>query len=111
MFLNLINKRLLLTGELEAKKLSTKINYLGAVVNCNQGKIALNRDLIQFNNIKLADELNNPMLLNGYLKHKNLSSFTVDCNVSSDKALILNTTKDDNPNYYGYGLCKFDASF
>lgn len=110
-FLNLINKRLLLTGELEAKKLSTKINYLGAVVNCNQGKIALNRDLIQFNNIKLADELNNPMLLNGYLKHKNLSSFTVDCNVSSDKALILNTTKDDNPNYYGYGLCKFDASF
>ena len=110
-FVNLKNKKLYLNGDLMCDKLVTKIDYLGASISCPQGKVAFVNDKISFNNLSLFDELNNPMQLNGYLTHRNLNSFYVNCNVKSEKALILNTNKNINPDYYGYGICKFRANF
>lgn len=110
-FLNIKKKKLYLNGELTCDKMTTKLNYLGAKIKCNTSKIALQDDKIIFDKLTVMDELSNPISVNGYIQHKNFKSFFVNCDIRSERALILNTTKKDNFYYYGYGICKFNSTY
>lgn len=105
------NKKLTAKGELITKDGSTNINYLNTAIKFDEQKIILDGNQIIFNDIILRDELNNPLSLVGILTHKNFVNYSIHANINSPKALILNTSKGQNPYFYGYGLSSVNADF
>jgi hypothetical protein len=105
------DKRLTGTGELITDSGASTIDYLNTSYKFNNQKISLEGNLISFNELQLTDELNNPVRVAGKIRHKNFTEYNIDVNVRADKALILNTTKGQNPYFYGYGICSINADF
>ncbi|MDC1105057.1 translocation/assembly module TamB [Prolixibacteraceae bacterium] len=69
-------------------------------------------DTIKFQNMGMKDVEGNTAKFNGYIKHEFFSNFDFDLNVSTDYMSILNTTVDDNEQFYGsaHGIGDFRLS-
>lgn len=105
------NKKVYLDGDFVSSESSTHVNYLNTTYRFDKQKIKFYRNEIIFDNNTLYDELNNPILANGKMTHDNLTTFTLNIDLSSKKALILNTKRGDNPHYYGHSIMSFLCSF
>jgi len=109
--LKYVDKKLLANGELIASDGYTLISYLNAGFKFHKQKIVLEDNEIKFNNISMTDVLDNPIAVDGIITHKNFVEYHINANLNSRKALILNTTKGQNPNFYGYGIGSFNVDF
>lgn len=109
--LKYVDKKLLANGELVALDGYTLISYLNAGFKFHQQKIVLDDNEIIFNNISMTDVLDNPIAVDGIITHKNFVEYHINANLNSRKALILNTSKGQNPNFYGYGIGSFNVDF
>lgn len=58
-------------------------------------------DTIVFNDITLKDKEGNIGKFNGYIKHEFFSNFDFDLNIGTQYLSVLNTTIDDNEDFYG----------
>ncbi|WP_394670715.1 translocation/assembly module TamB domain-containing protein [Halosquirtibacter xylanolyticus] len=58
-------------------------------------------DTMKFVNMGLIDEEGNTGSFNGYIKHDFFSNFVFDLNIATDYLSVLNTTVDDNEEFYG----------
>ncbi len=105
------NRKVYIDGEVVALNASTKVNYLNTKYFFDQQKIIFDGDRINFYSNIIYDELKNPIVANGQIFHKNLTYFTIGMELQSPKALVLNTTKEHNIYYYGYGIMSFKCRF
>ncbi len=105
------NKKVYLDGDFISSASMTKVNYLNTSYHFDKERIKLERNQIQFKNNSIYDEFNHLISVNGKISHDNLTTFTLDVLLKSNKALVLNTTKADNIYYYGKGFMSFQASF
>lgn len=106
-----VSGNLSLVGNLNAVKGSTYINYLGVPALFENQPIVFKENEILFENLEIMDKFRNPIKLDGKLTHNYFKTFAANVKLVSSKALILDTKKEDNPFYYGYGIGQIDVSF
>jgi hypothetical protein len=104
-----------LSGTLNLKGVGGKLNLLGNATLDSVGftvdflrtrylissPVIFEENKIKMQNATLYDTQNNSGRLNFAINHKNLRDFVFDISVNADKLMGLNTTKNDNDEFYG----------
>ena len=91
---------------------STKVNFLGSKYFFDQQRFTLNNNGIDFKDVEISDELGNVgKVVFGGIKYSRFKDWGVDIQLESDRIMSLNTTKDLNPDFWGFAVGKTKASF
>jgi len=88
-------------GTLNLQDISTLVEFTQARYAVKSGTIKLNNKTIDLGQMTLRDTADNTAELSGKLAHDFFSDITLDLDLNTDKFLILNTTAQDNPIFYG----------
>jgi hypothetical protein len=105
------SKHLSLTGTANILEGSLLVNYTQCRYRFSNETIIFNPDEIDFGTILLHDTLNNTATLTGKMYHQLFQNFSFDnVKFSSDKLLVLNTTKKDNSMFYGKVIGKAEMT-
>lgn len=89
----------------------TTLIYTGSTYYFDNQKLKLTNTEIDLDGAIITDMNGNQGVIRGGLKHKLFSKFGVDATLSGDNVVGLNTTKEDNVSYYGYGIGQLSAEF
>lgn len=100
-----------LNGDAIVENGASKIDYLGTYYTFDQQRVKLTESFIDATGTELTDIKGNKALLIGGLNHKFFADITMDINISSPRFIGLNTTKKDNPLYYGLGEGEMSVDF
>ncbi|MDR2622710.1 MAG: translocation/assembly module TamB domain-containing protein [Dysgonamonadaceae bacterium] len=87
-------------GEVYAENCRFGIGFLNTFYTFSD-IIKCDSDKIHVENIHLFDENGQPASATGYVKHNLFDDFNYSANVSFDNLLVLNTSKANNPMFYG----------
>ena len=98
-------------GNVVIEKGATKIDYLGVKYKIGNKPINLREGYLDFSEGELIDSKGNIAIAQGGLKHESFRNFVADVRLRSPQFIGLNTTKFDNPSYYGYAQGQMDISF
>ena len=90
-----------LSGLIEAKDLSTQIDYTQVTYRVPEVRILVDGNRLTANNVPFFDGEKNQGKLNFDLNLGHLSNISYSLNVAPRKMLVLNTTKEDNELFYG----------
>lgn len=88
-----------------------RIDYLGTTYYSSGYRVGIGNEIFDLSRLVLRDELNNSANISGGIRHERFRNFTLDCAINSDEFLLLNTTKEENPLYYGRGYGKARVAF
>ncbi len=104
-----------LEGEAMLYNGQSRIDYIGNVINFHEQKLRVTNSLVDLTGVTLTDMYGNSAIITGGLKHTMLKNFAADASIRSERFVGLNTTKADNPTYYGFAmgelLVGFDGPF
>jgi hypothetical protein len=89
-----------INGELSFTDASVRIDYLNTRYYFND-KVVVRKDYIGTNYIPFRDEFGNQGYLNGTVAHENYRDWNYDIFADFEKMLVLNTTEQMNPVFYG----------
>ncbi|MEZ4908934.1 MAG: translocation/assembly module TamB domain-containing protein [Saprospiraceae bacterium] len=115
-----VDGNLLISGPFDSFKISGKgqvldgstyVRLLGVRYFVHDQTFTLNNHGIDFTGVVLKDELGNTGVITGGVTYNQFKNWGIDVSAKSDKIINLNTTSRDNPDYYGYSICKVEASF
>ncbi len=98
-------------GEIRVRDAGFTIDYLQTRYTVKNGLCKVNSTSFDGTGAIVEDELGNKATITGGIKHDHFDKWGLDCSIHADRALILNTTKQDNPLYYGKGIGKVDVGF
>jgi hypothetical protein len=91
-----------LVGDVTVDTASVKIGFTQVKYQFRNEKIIFGRDVIDFGNISISDTLRNKGTVSGKMYHQFFDDFSFEnVRVETGKMLLLNTTKKDNPQFYG----------
>ena len=90
---------------------ASKIDYLGTYYTFDDQYIILDETYIDATGLELTDVKGNKAVINGGLRHNFFKDLRLDLNISSDRFIALNTTKKENPLYYGLGEGRMSVDF
>lgn len=95
-------KNLQITGSANIDSASLIVNFTQCRYKFSNESILFNPDEIDFGSMILKDTLNNTATLTGKIYHRFFRGVEFDnIKVSTNKMLVLNTTKKDNSQFYG----------
>lgn len=100
-----------LEGSGMVHKGQTTIIYTGATYFFDKQKLKLTNTEISLDGAEITDILGNKGSIRGGLFHDLFRNFGVNATLSGNNVVGLNTTKNDNPDYYGYGIGQLTATF
>jgi len=100
-----------LIGTGTVNKGQTRINYTGATYFFDNQKLLLTNTEINLDGAELKDENGNIGTVRGGLVHDLFRKFGVNATISGNNVIGLNTSKKDNPDYYGFGVGRLSAEF
>lgn len=89
-------------GELQLMNAALDIDLLNTRFQIENEPIHFNGQRITIDNLSFFDPQNNEAVLKGMVIARSLSDYQFDLSVRARDFLVLNTTKEDNPLYYGY---------
>lgn len=89
------------SGKINITEGGLKVNYLNTVYNIGTQPILISNSIIDVSGVQLKDEMGNIATLNGGLRHDHFKEFSLDAGISGSRFLVLKTTKEQNPDYYG----------
>ena len=98
-------------GDLYIPSGRSRVDYVGVTYYFEDQTIYFKNDYIDFNNVTFSDSLDNIATVTGGLRHNSLKEWELDLSISSDRLIGLNTTRVDNPTYYGYAIGEIDLEF
>lgn len=98
-------------GYVDVSGFSTVIDYLGVEYSIPDGRIAVTPTMFDATGITMYDPLDNKAILTGGLTHQHFRQWRLACAIESERFMALNTTKKENPYYYGTGIGKLDVRF
>ena len=96
-----------ITGMATIDETSLIIKYLNTRYSFSN-VIEFEKNIIHFDKLILYDTLGNSAQVRGFLKHQNFNDPWLDVNISTDKLLFFNTTRQMNDLYYGTGILSGD---
>ncbi len=100
-----------LRGDGLLKDGAVKVDYLGSKFFFDNQPIAITRTFLDLTDDFITDSEGNVGLITGGIRHDLFSDFVMDLNITADNAIVLNTTKRENPLYYGYAQGKVSVDF
>ena len=100
-----------LQGDAMLKEGAAKIDYLGSKFFFDNQPIRISRYFLDLTDDFLTDTEGNVGLITGGIKHDLFREFVMDLNISADNAIVLNTTKRQNPLYYGFAQGNISVDF
>ncbi|GAC1418811.1 MAG: translocation/assembly module TamB domain-containing protein [Flavisolibacter sp.] len=85
---------------------SLKVNFTQVTYKIDDTRFELRRDTIDLNNIRVRDRFGNTALIKGNITHKAFQdmNFDVEVQTESRQMELLNTTYNDNQQFYGRAL-------
>lgn len=89
-------------GKGEVRDGFTRINYLGTEYFFEDAQFMISKNFIDFTGAKLRDSREQVAKVRGGITHKSFRTLGCNVNISSDKFILLNTTEEINPTYYGF---------
>ncbi len=91
------------------------VNYLNVRYSFgseeNPTNVKINNSLFDFSGNRMTDKFGNIATVQGGITHAHLRYPGLDARIYSDRLLVLDTDKFDNPLYYGQGIGEVDATF
>lgn len=100
-----------LKGDGIVNKGQTTIIYTGGTYFFDKQKITISNNEISLDGAEISDIHGNKGSIKGGLFHDLFRNFGVNATLSGNNVVCLNTTKMDNPDYYGYGIGRINAEF
>lgn len=95
-------KNLAITGDARISGGAFKIAYTRVKYLFDNQMIHFGKDLIDVGTMQIRDTLGNPGLLSGKIHHEFFQNFSFEnLKFSTEKMILLNTTKKDNQQFYG----------
>lgn len=91
----------LLDGFMEFFAMRTTVAMLNAPFKFGNDKIYFNKNTLRFDGLKIYDSKENAANINGTLQFKSLSDYIADINFRANKWHAIQSTKVDNPEFYG----------
>ena len=88
-------------GTLNFDKASFALTPLGSQFYLDNQKLSVTQDGFVFNNFTIKDSANNSLSLNGAIITNNFVNYEFNLKVAARNFQLLNSTKKDNPLYYG----------
>jgi hypothetical protein len=88
-----------------------KIDYLGTSFFFDNQTISITENFLDLTGGIITDIEGNPGTMTGGLRHNLFRDFRLDLIMRSPEAVIMNTTKADNPLYFGFGKGQVDVAF
>ena len=99
------------SGFANTKNVTTNVDYLGVTYKVKDGQFQIRKDLLDFTGMQLIDSEGNLASLDGGLTHQGFRNLALDLNIQAPRFVALNTTKENNPSFYGYGAGKINVDF
>jgi hypothetical protein len=101
-----------LTGSVLVKEGSMKVIYTNCKYKFSNETILFNPDEMDLGTLELKDTLGNTAIAGGVMTHQFFNNFGFD-NIyfKSDRVLLLNTSKKENPDFYGKIIGNANMSF
>lgn len=100
-----------LRGDGMLKNGAVKIDYLGAKFFFDDQPVTVTKDMIDLTDDIITDIEGNIGVVTGGIRHDLFRDFRMDCNISGNNVIVLNTTKRDNPLYYGFAQGDISVDF
>ena len=96
-----ITKPVLLGDAVMLDTATIHINFLGIDIVMIEEKVNFTENTINFKSVNAYDAFGNQGFLEGKLTHYNFKDMSVSASLASDNYNLLNTTIDDNEQFYG----------
>ncbi len=94
-----------LTGQVLINKASLKVGYTQVKYFIENQPIVFREDEIFFNLLQLKDSLGNTAVMGGRIFHHFFDDFNFkNLRIETSKLSLLNTSKKDNPQFYGHAI-------
>ena len=90
-----------LDGDLNFNKASLALRELGSQLFVDGQKISVKNDGLSFSNFTVKDSSGNALVLDGKVLTSNFINYQFDLKLTARNFQLLNSTKKDNPVYYG----------
>lgn len=100
-----------INGSIRIYDASLRINYTNTRYDIPDSYTTINNKIFDVSGNYLIDSLGNRANLSGGFLHDHLTDWRMGASISSDNFLFLNTTKENNPIYYGTGIGSGNVSF
>lgn len=94
------NKKIAVDVDAFAENASITINALGSTIHFSDS-IHLDKSLIDFGEIEIYDDYGNKGNFSGSIHHNYLKQFNLDLGIHVDKMMVMNTTVETSPSFYG----------
>lgn len=100
-----------LSGEGVVHDGGVRIDYLGNFVRFDKQVIGITEKFIDLSGVQIVDAQGNTAIFTGGITHDLLEDYRLSLNAYSRNFIGLNTTKKDNPLYYGLGVGEINVDF
>lgn len=90
-----------IAGILNTKSCAVNPTIIDSYLKIEDAALVFESKKVKFNSLTLLDTLNNKAVINGYADIENLSEIHFDLYLKTTNFLALNTTREDNPLYFG----------
>ncbi|MBK8856094.1 MAG: translocation/assembly module TamB domain-containing protein [Saprospiraceae bacterium] len=104
-------KEISLDGKGRVSGGQTRLIYTGVTYYFDNQTFTITEKNIDLTGAVLRDEKNNPATIVGGLYHNRFKKFGVNTTIEGNNVIGLQTTIQDNPDYYGYAIGKLRAKF
>jgi len=99
-----------LNGDLIFNKSSFALSMLGSQFHLDDQKITVTNDGLSFSDFTVKDSSGNALTLNGNIATSNFINYQFNLKLTARNFQLLNSTKKDNPIYYGRMIINTDLS-
>ena len=89
----------------------TRIDYIGVAYKFEEQSIAFKEDFLDFSGAVIKDKYGNQARIRGGLGHRAFKDWSLDVSLSSQRLLMMETTAEENPFYYGTAFGNGDVDF
>lgn len=103
--------RLKIDAEATLQEAGLRVVYTGAEYQFDEQKIICTEKVIDFTGAVITDKNGKEGAITGGMYHDLFTNFGLDANLSGKDVVIIDTDKDDNPLYYGYGRGDVSVDF
>ncbi len=100
-----------LSGEATVNEGGVRIDYLGNFLRFDKQVIGITEKYIDLSGVQIKDTYGNKAIFTGGINHSLLQDYRLSLNAYSRNFIGLNTSKKDNPLYYGLGIGEINVDF
>jgi len=101
-----------LYGYIDINDVTTTVTYLQTTYNVKNERVTFDKNIIDLGQSIIVSDLEGNVAQGaGKVTHENLRKFALDIDVASDKIIGLNTTYEDNQDFYGKAYINGSVSF